>query len=382
MLPSFFKGAQEFFTYSASDFTPSQYGPPHGGSGRARQASHIPAWRQPSLRAPLEKKALVERLVRLAATPVPHTPKGVLPVLNPKGLANLQHDVEGWWGSHVTNPLMNVAETGIKYLPSKVQGTARKGARLIAEDPIGGTAANLVPVPGAFPAYLGAKKLLEKGIDRFAPLQKAAGLGSILHAPIGPGELPLVGGLSKALQGLGNIGRNAKPTSSAPKPMFSMTPTGTPKPPAPVHPIGGYRPMSPQAIMAHLDKQKVKPLTVTASALGHLKEAYQTSQYSGPLSYGGFPQVSQLPPFRAPSLRAPVKKLSAGTVKESSDPRDQMRIPQPNLNAPAVKPPSFRTPSMPPPVPKPPTMNAFNPKPTFAKFENMKPGAVRMARAL
>ncbi len=47
------------------------------------------------------------------------------------------------------------------------------------------------------------------------------------------------------------------------------------------------------------------------------KKAFETSMYSGPLSYGPFPQASQLPPFRAPELAVkPVKP--SGKLKTAS----------------------------------------------------------------
>jgi hypothetical protein len=86
-------------------------------------------------------------------------------------LAALQHGVSNWWDGKVTQPLMNVAERGLKRLPEgKVQNMARKGARLVAEDPVGSLLANAVPVPGAHPAYIAGKKGIERLIDRAAPL--------------------------------------------------------------------------------------------------------------------------------------------------------------------------------------------------------------------
>jgi hypothetical protein len=129
---------------------------------------------RPSLHAfsdELVKTALIERLVRLGATPIKGTPKMFMKVRSPQELAQLQHGVEAGWNKKVTQPLMNLAEKGIKKLPAKAQGVARKGAKVVAEDPVGMTAANLIPVPGASAAYLGGKRALERGIDRFAPLK-------------------------------------------------------------------------------------------------------------------------------------------------------------------------------------------------------------------
>jgi len=127
----------------------------------------------------LEKIALLERLVRLGATDIPGTPRLLMKHRDPHALKALQQGVEQAWNKKVTDPLMGVAEKGIKHLPEeatvfgrklKPQLYARKAAKLVAEDPVGTLAANLVPLPGAHPAYLGGKKALEYGIDKLAPL--------------------------------------------------------------------------------------------------------------------------------------------------------------------------------------------------------------------
>jgi len=117
-----------------------------------------------------EKVALVERVARLLATDIPNTPRLLMKHRNPMELAALQRTVGQAYDSHVTDPLMRVAEHGVKRLPERVQGLARKGVKLVAEDPVGTLAANLVPVPGAHPAYVAGKKALERGIDRFLPV--------------------------------------------------------------------------------------------------------------------------------------------------------------------------------------------------------------------
>jgi hypothetical protein len=119
------------------------------------------------------KEALIERLVRLGATPIPGTPKLLMPKRSPAELADLQHSVSQGWNDHVTKPLLAHAEPLLTKLPAgRVQNTLRRGAQLAAEDPVGTLLAHAVPVPGAFPAYVGAKKGLEKVIDRVAPLTR------------------------------------------------------------------------------------------------------------------------------------------------------------------------------------------------------------------
>lgn len=119
-----------------------------------------------------EKTALIERLVRLGATDIPKTPRLLMRQRSPAELRTLQEGVEHSWGEKVTKPIMQVAEKHIlgKIPEGKLRAVAGKGAKLIAEDPLGTVASHLVPVPGAFPAYLGAKKGLEKIIDVKFPL--------------------------------------------------------------------------------------------------------------------------------------------------------------------------------------------------------------------
>lgn len=124
-----------------------------------------------SMRTELEKVALLERLVRLGATDVPGTPRLLMKKRSPEELASLQQGVTSWWGKHVSSPVMSAANVGLKRLPEgKLKRVATQGAQLVAKDPLGTLAANAIPVPGAFPAYLAGKRGLEKLIDRAAPL--------------------------------------------------------------------------------------------------------------------------------------------------------------------------------------------------------------------
>lgn len=127
------------------------------------------------MRQELEKVALLERLVRLGATDIPRTPRLLMKQRSPTELAALQHGVEQGWDKRVTDPIMRVANKGLQRLPEgKVRQFATKGARTLAQDPVGSLAANLVPLPGAFPAYTAGKKGLERLIDRAAPLASTA----------------------------------------------------------------------------------------------------------------------------------------------------------------------------------------------------------------
>jgi hypothetical protein len=121
--------------------------------------------------AELEKIALLERLVRLGATPIPGTPKLLMKNRSPAELKSLQGAVESAWNSRVTNPIMRAAEGPLSRLPAgKIQNGARWLAKQVAEDPVGMSLTNAIPIPGATLAYQGVKRGLEKAIDRFAPL--------------------------------------------------------------------------------------------------------------------------------------------------------------------------------------------------------------------
>lgn len=119
----------------------------------------------------LEKIALLERLVRLGATPIPGTPKLLMKNRSPAELKALQGAVETGWNKRVTDPIMRMAEGPLSKLPAgKLQNGARWVARQVAEDPVGMGLANAIPIPGATLAYQGAKRGLEKVIDRVVPL--------------------------------------------------------------------------------------------------------------------------------------------------------------------------------------------------------------------
>jgi hypothetical protein len=91
---------------------------------------------------------------------------------DPKALAVLQQATETAWDSRVTAPLMRAADRGLRHLPEgKARNLATSGARLLAEDPVGFTVTNAIPIPGASPAWIAAKRGLERVIDKTAPLQ-------------------------------------------------------------------------------------------------------------------------------------------------------------------------------------------------------------------
>jgi hypothetical protein len=123
------------------------------------------------MRQELEKVALLERLVRLGATDIPGTPHLLMKHRSPTELAGLQQAVAHGWDSRVTDPIMRVADKGLRRLPEgKVKSVITGQARNLARDPLGSLATNAVPIPGASLAYQAGKQGLERLIDRVAPL--------------------------------------------------------------------------------------------------------------------------------------------------------------------------------------------------------------------
>lgn len=120
----------------------------------------------------LEKTALLERIVRLGATPIPGTPRLFMKNRSPEELRALQNTVESGWNKKVTEPIMRVAEKPLsKIPPGRLQTGARWVAQQVAQDPVGMALTNALPIPGATVAYQGVKRGLEKAIDRFSPLR-------------------------------------------------------------------------------------------------------------------------------------------------------------------------------------------------------------------
>jgi hypothetical protein len=114
---------------------------------------------------PLQKQALLERLVRLGATDVPGTPRLMMRHRSPGELAGLQHRVK----AGIEAPLQRGADRVLAKLP---QSKLLQGAsKLLVENPEM-VPLGAVPIPGISAAWLGAKRGAEKLIDRIAPLKE------------------------------------------------------------------------------------------------------------------------------------------------------------------------------------------------------------------
>lgn len=123
----------------------------------------------PGIYTAFAKHALLERLVRLGATDIPKTPRLFMKQRGPAELSTLQDSVSAV-GQRVAKPIMGALEPALKRLPGRIQPAARRGAHMLASDPVGTAVSSAIPIPGAQAAYFGGKKALERGIDRAFPL--------------------------------------------------------------------------------------------------------------------------------------------------------------------------------------------------------------------
>ncbi len=128
------------------------------------------------------KTALIERLVRLAATDVEDlpginkivkkTPRLFMRKRNPEELAALQHGVQGFFDSYEQPAIAKARSVIEKRIPAsmpRVQKVLTHGAETVIKNPELALT-EVSPVPGTGLAWLGAKKGLERVIDRLAPI--------------------------------------------------------------------------------------------------------------------------------------------------------------------------------------------------------------------
>ena len=120
----------------------------------------------------MRKAALLGQLARVLRQDIPGTPRWVLPEASPTQLAGIQEK-----GNNLLGPLKEKA----KSLP----GFLHKPAKLLLDNPELVLAAP-IPVPGASVAAMGAKKLLERGIDHISPLPKVAFNTNQFSGPMNP----------------------------------------------------------------------------------------------------------------------------------------------------------------------------------------------------
>lgn len=133
----------------------------------------------------MKKSALLERLVRLAATDVPGTPRLLMKHRSPEELVALQHGVEGAF-KKIEEPAKQRMHSLIDKVPHpKVQKVLKGGADMMIENPEM-IPMQAVPIPGVSLGYLAAKKGLERGLDKLAPLPKLAFTTSSYSGALNP----------------------------------------------------------------------------------------------------------------------------------------------------------------------------------------------------
>ena len=120
----------------------------------------------------MDKSALLGHLARLGATDVGETPRLLMRHRGPAELAQLQHA-----GNNLLQPLKNKL--------TNLPGVLRKPAGMLLDHPEAALALP-IPVPGASALAMGGKALMERAIDRFLPLQKAAFNTNEYSGPMGP----------------------------------------------------------------------------------------------------------------------------------------------------------------------------------------------------
>ncbi len=146
---------------------------PNPRSSRSDQNREMPA------KVAIDKIALVERLARLAATDVEalpgiknivsSTPRLLMKHRNPEELGALEKGVTRAFRK-VEAPLERKLNTATAGWSPGVKNLARKGGRLLIRNPEQ-IPLQAIPVPGVSPLMFGAKRGLERAIDRLAPAQ-------------------------------------------------------------------------------------------------------------------------------------------------------------------------------------------------------------------
>jgi len=128
----------------------------------------------------MEKIALLREAVRLGLKDVPGTPRLVMRKRNLLERAAASEKAVRAYERAISDPIKKKLTPVAEKLPESVRipltsksvkprAAATRGVEMMAADPIGNVASNLVPAPGAFAAYHGAKKggevLINKGVQ-------------------------------------------------------------------------------------------------------------------------------------------------------------------------------------------------------------------------
>lgn len=297
----------------------------------------------------LEKRALLERLVRLGATDVPGTPRLLMRQRSPQELGALQNSVESGFAK-VTDPIKQRVSQVLGKVPHPgVRKALQSGADILINNPET-IPMQALPIPGLTPGWLAAKRGMEKAIDHVAPVKVAAGAptrgGFMMASDVPPMRVPsLRAPVEKVSEGVkaAEVARIAVQEASAAlhKVGEALTKVGDSLPDFATYDPGDFKPanlnakpkmaegagdgMSMSQDTAANNQQpedfREKDLREKKSSVmdvilrvfdERMKKADVSPSVSWNPGYGGAQrQASFIPPMTAPSLRAPVAKVAA-----------------------------------------------------------------------
>ncbi len=225
----------------------------------------------------MEKTALIERLVRLGATDVPNTPRLLMKHRSPGELAQLQQGVTNAFGK-IEAPLKQGLGHITSKLPGKLQGPVRWAGNKAIENPE-------FALPGGG-AMVAGKKLLERGIDKLAPVPKLAFT---------------VSQYSGALNPVIHSGASVLPPFKAPRldTAIQKAAFATSQYDAGPAPTWAHAAASPSGA-SYLPSRKVPRLDVAVDKTA-----------AGAPTRGNFMMASDIPPFKAPRLDKAIQKDGA-----------------------------------------------------------------------
>jgi hypothetical protein len=119
------------------------------------------------------KVALIERLIRLGFTDVPGTPRMLMRKRSPQELAGIQHGVEKFFNRYEQPAIAKATGLIDKHVKHPTANKVlKKGTELVVKNPELALT-ELSPVPGTGAMWLGAKKGIERAIDKVAPIPSA-----------------------------------------------------------------------------------------------------------------------------------------------------------------------------------------------------------------
>lgn len=237
----------------------------------------------------MNKDALLGELARAALSDIPGTPRLLMRSRSPQELGALQHNINSLGG------LKYKAEDAVHGLADKVftprvsgavKSVASMGIRNPEIIPMQG-----LPIPGLTPAYLAAKRGLEKGIEKISPVYK--------------GKTAMDASLMGSLQSAAGAGAKLR-LKKAPGQFLAKT---------------------------FNEQAKKAPIQVMSDPF---KAAFAVSQYSTPLNPSIPSQASYQPAFRAPSLQKAIQKQAAGAPTRGNF---MMASDIPSFNPPDLKSP-------------------------------------------